>query len=314
MPDGRNVVSVSGLVKRYVGGPVIGPIDFSVEPGQILAIAGTNGAGKSTVLRMLLGLSSCDEGEALVFGQPYRHLKNPGLQVGAFLGGRLGDESMTGKEHLAFMTGMIGVRHGPHHVRQAIRACGLQRWPLLKIRQYSTGMRQRLGIAGAIVAHAPLLVLDEPFNGLDIEGRIWLHEALRRWSSEGKTIIIAAHDMEELERVASHIVIIMQGRQKAFGPLRQVLGAYGGAGTAVVFQFSDSADERGKAGTLHDLTAMGAVLHEESHQIWSAQYVNPTDIFTTAARNHAPLCQLESRQTTLRAVMTTMLMESQVAQ
>ena len=206
-------IEVCGLVKRYAAGPMIGPIDFEAGPGQVLAVAGSNGAGKSTMLRMMLGLSAPSQGHALVMGRPYGQLERPGLQVGVFLGGRLGDESMTGREYLTFMAGMMGLPNVRRRVRRVLRDCGLERWPKTRIKGYSTGMRQRLGVAGAIIADAPVLVLDEPFNGLDISGRLWLHDSIRQWSAAGKTVILAAHEIDELQRIATHVLIIMHGRQ-----------------------------------------------------------------------------------------------------
>ena len=299
-------IEVCGLVKRYAAGPMIGPIDFEAGPGQVLAVAGSNGAGKSTMLRMMLGLSAPSQGHALVMGRPYGQLERPGLQVGVFLGGRLGDESMTGREYLTFMAGMMGLPNVRRRVRRVLRDCGLERWPKTRIKGYSTGMRQRLGVAGAIIADAPVLVLDEPFNGLDISGRLWLHDSIRQWSAAGKTVILAAHEIDELQRIATHVLIIMHGRQMACGPLEQVIAGNGGT----VFRFAPDADEPRKAMVIGDLARLGADIHLSDDGSYLTQRTDEATVFAIAARHDATLVRLDHAEPTLRDVMTGMIRQT----
>ncbi|MBT1181402.1 MULTISPECIES: ABC transporter ATP-binding protein [unclassified Bifidobacterium] len=305
----NTVVEARGLIKRYASGPTVGPIDFEARPGQVLAVAGSNGAGKSTTLRMVLGLSAPSQGRALVMGCPYRRLEQPGLHVGVFLGGRLGDESMTGGEYLTFMAGMMGLPDVRRRVRHVLRDCGLDRWPKARIKGYSTGMRQRLGVAGAMLADAPIIVLDEPFNGLDIAGRLWLHGLLQQWAAAGKTVILAAHEIDELQRIATHVLIIMHGRQMACGSLEQVAAA-GGGESGTVFRFAPDANETGKALALDDLTAMGADIRSLEDGQYLARRTDAADVFAVAARRDVPLVRLDHVEPTLREVMTGMIRRS----
>ncbi|KFI51239.1 ABC transporter ATP-binding protein [Bifidobacterium amazonense] len=305
------VVEVHGLTKRYVSGPVVGPIDFEVWPGQVLAVAGSNGAGKSTTLRMLLGLASPSQGRALVMGRPYRQLEHPGLQVGVFLGGRLGDESMTSREYLTFMAGMQGLHNVRRRVRRVLRACSLDHWPKVRIRGYSTGMRQRLGVACAMLSDAPILVLDEPFNGLDIEGRLWLHDSLKQWAESGRTVILAAHEIEELQRIATHVLIVMHGRQMGCGPIEQVIND-NSDGAGIIFRFANGVDVSRKAAALNDLMGMGADLRALKNDLYLARRTDEDTVFATAARCEAPLVQLNRAEPTLREVMTSIINRSSV--
>lgn len=302
-------VEVRGLVKRYAAGPMIGPIDFEAGPGQVVAVAGSNGAGKSTTLRMTLGLSAPSRGHALVMGRPYGQLERPGLQVGVFLGGRLGDESMTGREYLTFMAGMMELPNVRRRVRRVLRDCGLERWPKTRIKGYSTGMRQRLGVAGAIIADAPVLVLDEPFNGLDISGRLWLHDSMRQWSAAGKTVILAAHEIDELQRIATHVLIIMHGRQMACGPLEQVIADNGGK-SGTVFRFAPDVDETRKAMVIGDLARLGADIHLSDDGSYLTQRTDEATVFAIAARHDATLVRLDHAEPTLRDVMTGMIRQT----
>ncbi|KAA8818547.1 ABC transporter ATP-binding protein [Bifidobacterium rousetti] len=302
-------VEARGLVKRYASGPTVGPIDFEAWPGQVLAVAGSNGAGKSTTLRMVLGLSAPSQGRALIMGRPYRLLEQPGLHVGVFLGGRLGDESMTCGEYLTFMAGMMGLPDVRRRVRRVMHDCGLDRWPKARIKGYSTGMRQRLGVAGAMLADAPIIVLDEPFNGLDIAGRLWLHDLLQRWASAGRTVILAAHEIDELQRIATHVLIIMHGRQMAYGPLEQVI-ANGGGESGTVFRFAPDVNETGKALVLDDLTAMRADVRSLENGLYLARRMDTADVFSVSARHDVPLVRLDHVEPTLRDVMIGMIRRS----
>lgn len=299
-------VEVRGLIKRYESGPTIGPIDFEAHPGQILAVAGANGAGKSTTLRMLLGLSEPDRGRALILGRPYRRLDHPGTQVGAFLGGRLGDGSMTGTEYLTFMAGMMGLSGVRRRVRRMLRDCGLERWPKVRIGGYSTGMRQRLGMAVAMLADAPILVLDEPFNGLDVGGRLWLQDTLRRCALAGRTVVLAAHDIDELQRIATHVLIIMDGAQTAYGTLRQVIADNGG-GTGTVFRFASGADEARTASAIDELGRKGGDIRLLDDGSYLARNTDEATVFAVASRHDATLVQLAHVEPTLREVMEGMI-------
>lgn len=288
---------------------IVTAISPEVSMKQLRVMVEERYALKSTTLRMTLGLSAPSRGHALVMGRPYGQLERPGLQVGVFLGGRLGDESMTGREYLTFMAGMMELPNVRRRVRRVLRDCGLERWPKTRIKGYSTGMRQRLGVAGAIIADAPVLVLDEPFNGLDIAGRLWLHDSMRQWSAAGKTVILAAHEIDELQRIATHVLIIMHGRQMAYGPLEQVIADNGGK-SGTVFRFAPDVDETRKAMVIGELAITGADLHLSDDGSYLARQTDEAAVFAIAARHDAILVRLDHAEPTLRDVMTGMIRQT----
>lgn len=209
---------VQNLTKQYDNGPLVGPVSFSTEPGEVLSVVGPNGAGKTTTLKAMLGLIHSSSGRVL-----YENHRLSGPQdFAAFLGGAVGLASMTGETYLSFVARMAGLADGEAAVDSALEACGIARWAKRKVKDYSSGMRQRLGIASVVMLNAPVIVLDEPFNGLDVQGRMWLRNALGHWAKVGKTIIVAAHDLDELERVAQSFLIIVEGKQRLQGSLAEL--------------------------------------------------------------------------------------------
>jgi ABC-2 type transport system ATP-binding protein len=204
------VVVVRGLSKRYGLLAAVDRLAFTLEPGTITAFLGPNGAGKTTTLRLLLGLAEPTAGEALVFGQPYRELDEPARKVGAVLESGDFDPGRSGRNHLRVLALATGVPS--ERVEELLELVELDRAADRQIRTYSLGMRQRLGLAAALLGGPHLLLLDEPANGLDPAGVHWLRGFLRGFVAEGRTVLISSHVLAEVARTVQRALIISDGR------------------------------------------------------------------------------------------------------
>jgi ABC-2 type transport system ATP-binding protein len=219
-------IEFTGLTKRY--GPVTAVSDLSarVIPGQVTAFLGPNGAGKTTTLRMLLDLIAADAGCALVNGRPYRELPSPRRAVGAVLGSDGFHRGRTGRDHLRVVARAAGIDRG--RVETVLEAVELTDAADRRVGGYSLGMRQRLGLACALLADPPILVADEPANGLDPEGIAWLRRLLRDAAADGRTVLISSHFLAEVTRTADRVLVIHQGTLRFDGSLTELAGTPGG--------------------------------------------------------------------------------------
>jgi ABC-2 type transport system ATP-binding protein len=203
-------IEVSGLRKRFGSTQALDHMTFTVGPGRITAFVGPNGAGKSTTIRVILGLDAPDQGHALVGGQRYQQLRHPLRHVGALVDAGSLQPSRTGRNHLLWMARSQKMTAG--RVDEVIDLVGLASAARRKAGGFSLGMRQRLGIAAAMLGDPPVLILDEPFNGMDPEGIIWIRRFLRSLAAEGRAILVSSHLMGELQDMADHVVVIGRGR------------------------------------------------------------------------------------------------------
>ncbi|QQQ78340.1 ATP-binding cassette domain-containing protein [Saccharothrix sp. 6-C] len=203
-------IEVSGLRKRYGPTVALDGMTFTVAPGKVTGFVGPNGAGKSTTMRVVLGLDSVDEGHALVGGRPYRTLRHPLRQVGSLLDASALQPSRTGRNHLLWLAHSQGL--GARRVDEVAERVGLTSAIRRKAGGYSLGMRQRLGIAAALLGDPPVLVLDEPVNGMDPEGIRWMRGFLRSLAAEGRAVLVSSHLMSELQDTADHVVVVGRGR------------------------------------------------------------------------------------------------------
>jgi ABC-2 type transport system ATP-binding protein len=206
----RSVVSVRGLTKRYGQLLAVDRLTFSLAAGTITGFLGPNGAGKTTTLRLLLGLAKPTEGEALVFGHRYRDLVEPGNRVGAVLESDDFDPGRSGRNHLRALA--LATRIGFDRVDALLELVELDGAADRAVRTYSLGMRQRLGLAAALLGDPDLLVLDEPANGLDPAGIHWLRTFLRRFAAGGRTVLISSHVLAEVAQTVDAVLIIDRGR------------------------------------------------------------------------------------------------------
>ncbi len=203
-------IDVTGLRKRFGSTVALDGVTFAVRPGQVTGFVGPNGAGKSTTMRVILGLDAADAGTALIGGRPYRSLRHPLREVGALLDAAALQPARTGRNHLLWLAhsqGLTGRR-----VDEVIAQAGLDSAARRKAGGYSLGMRQRLGIAVAMLGDPPVLMLDEPFNGLDPEGIVWMRGFLRALAGQGRAVLVSSHLMSELQDTADHLVVVGRGR------------------------------------------------------------------------------------------------------
>ena len=219
-------IEVNGLRKRFGPTLALDGLSFAVSPGQVTGFVGPNGAGKSTTMRAIVGLDAVDEGTALVGGVPYRSLRHPLSQVGALLDAAALQPSRTGRNHLLWLAHSQGL--GAQRVDAVIAQTGLETAARRKAGGYSLGMRQRLGIAAALLGDPPVLMLDEPFNGLDPDGIIWMRGLLRSLAAQGRAVLVSSHLMSELEGSATHLVVVGRGRLVTDSSVAELVAAASG--------------------------------------------------------------------------------------
>jgi ABC-2 type transport system ATP-binding protein len=219
-------IEVSGVRKHYGRTLAVDGLSFTVKPGQVTGFVGPNGAGKSTTMRVILGLDAPDEGHALVTGRPYRALRAPLHHVGALLDAAAIHPGRRARDHLLWMAHYNGLPR--RRVDEVIELVGLASVAGRRAGGFSLGMRQRLGIAGALLGDPPVLMFDEPVNGLDPEGIQWIRGFLRRLAAEGRAVLVSSHLMGELEGSADHLVVIGRGRLIADTSVRELLAAASG--------------------------------------------------------------------------------------
>jgi len=219
------MITVSGLTKQYGGRTVVDDVSFTLEPGTVTGFLGPNGAGKTTTMRLMTGLVPATSGTATVDGRPYVDLPNPGAVVGTLLDAGAVHPGRSGRTHLQLLASTIGVPAG--RVDEVLELVGLTDAARRRIGGYSLGMRQRLGIAGALLADPPVLVFDEPANGLDPEGIRWMRDLLRGHAARGGTVLLSSHLLGEVEHTVDRLLVIGAGRIVADGPVASLLGADG---------------------------------------------------------------------------------------
>jgi ABC-2 type transport system ATP-binding protein len=203
-------IEVSGLRKRFGTVLALDGMTFTVAPGRVTGFVGPNGAGKSTTIRVILGLDAPDEGQALVGGRAYQHVRYPLRHVGALVDAAALQPSRTARNHLLWMA--RSQKMATSRVDKVIEMAGLTSAARRKAGGYSLGMRQRLGIAAAMLGDPPVLILDEPFNGMDPEGIIWIRRFLSSLAAEGRAVLVSSHLMGELQDMADQVVVIGRGK------------------------------------------------------------------------------------------------------
>ncbi|MEV8438255.1 ATP-binding cassette domain-containing protein [Actinosynnema sp. NPDC051121] len=203
-------IVVAGLRKRYGQTRALDGMSFTVRPALVTGFVGPNGAGKSTTMRVILGLAAVDEGTALVEGRPYRSLRHPLRHVGSLLDAAAPHPGRSARNHLLWLAHSQGL--AAPRVDQVIEQVGLTPAAGRKVGGYSLGMRQRLGIAAALLGDPPIVMLDEPFNGMDPEGILWMRGFLRSLAAEGRAVLVSSHLMGELQGTADHLVVVGRGK------------------------------------------------------------------------------------------------------
>jgi ABC-2 type transport system ATP-binding protein len=221
------VVVAESLTKRFGKVLAVDDLSFELESGTITGFLGPNGAGKTTTLRMLLGLAAPSSGRALVFDRPYADLDHPALRIGAVLEATDFHPGRSGRDHLRMLGLAVGVSDA--RIDEALALVELTDAARRRVKGYSLGMRQRLGLAAALLGEPELLVLDEPANGLDPEGVRWLRDFLRSFAAEGRTVLVSSHVLAEVAQTVDQVLIISRGRLVIESSLEDLTARVGGA-------------------------------------------------------------------------------------
>ena len=218
------MITLRGLTKRFGAATAVDNLSLDIEPGRVTGFLGPNGAGKSTTMRMVLGLDRPCAGQALVNGRPYVTLRHPLREVGALLDAKAIHPARSGRSHLLAMARSNGIP--TRRVDEVLATVGLDRTAAGKRgRTLSLGMGQRLGIAGALLGDPPVLMFDEPVNGLDPDGVRWIRQLMRSLAAEGRTVFVSSHLMSEMQLTADQLVVIGRGKLIADAPVAEVISA-----------------------------------------------------------------------------------------
>jgi ABC-2 type transport system ATP-binding protein len=224
-------VEVCGLTKRFGTVTAVRDVSFTAPAGQVTGFLGPNGSGKTTTLRVALGLIRPTAGEALIGGAPYRHLAQPRRRVGALLEATGFHPGRRARDHLMVLAASCGLPG--RRVDEVLGLVDLGPAADRRVREFSLGMRQRLGLAAALLGDPQVLLLDEPANGLDPAGIAWLRGLLRGLAGEGRTVVVASHVLGEVAQTADRVVIVNAGELRFAGPLHEL----GGSGRALESAF-----------------------------------------------------------------------------
>jgi ABC-2 type transport system ATP-binding protein len=220
------MISVESLTKQYGHFTAVDNVSFTAATGRVTGFLGPNGAGKSTTMRIMVGLTRPSSGRVTITGRDYRELVNPGLEVGVLLDASAQHAGRTGREILTIAAQTMGLPKS--RVTQTLTRVGLTESEAeRRVRNYSLGMRQRLGIATALIGEPQVLILDEPANGLDPAGIRWMRDLLRGFANDGGTVLLSSHLLHEIEVIADDLVVIGQGRIVAQGSKSELLAAAG---------------------------------------------------------------------------------------
>jgi ABC-2 type transport system ATP-binding protein len=224
-------IEIDGLRKRFGSTQALDGMTFTVGPGQVTGFVGPNGAGKSTTIRVVLGLDAPDAGTATIGGRPYHALKNPLGHVGSLLDASALQPSRSARNHLLWLAHSQGLKAS--RVDEVIAAAGLESAARRRAGGYSLGMRQRLGIAAALLGDPAVLIFDEPFNGMDPEGIVWMKGFLRSLAAQGRAVLVSSHLMSELQALlteggAGHLVVVGRGQVIADTSVAELIAAASG--------------------------------------------------------------------------------------
>jgi ABC-2 type transport system ATP-binding protein len=283
------MITVSGLTKKYGDRTVVDHVSFELEPGTVTGFLGPNGAGKTTTMRMITGLVPASSGTGLLDGRPYAAVPNPGSVMGTLLDAGAVHPGRTGRTHLRLLADSLGVPAS--RVNEVLDLVGLSDAGGRRIRGYSLGMRQRLGIAGALLADPPVLMFDEPANGLDPEGIRWMRGLLRGHAARGGTVLLSSHLLGEVEHTVDRLLVIGNGRIVADGPVASLLGSDG---------VSVGSTDPGALAT--DLVAKGYSVSPGDDGALVVSGATPSDVGAVAAAGGHVLSELRPLQRGLEDV------------
>jgi ABC-2 type transport system ATP-binding protein len=271
------VIEVSGLTKRFGEHRAVDDLSFTAPAGQVTGVVGPNGAGKTTTFRCLLGLARPTSGAALIDGLPYRELAQPRRQVGAVLEAMGFHPARSGRNHLRVLARAAAIDQA--RIDGLLELVGLAGAADRRVGGYSLGMRQRLGLAAAMLGDPSTVVLDEPVNGLDPAGVAWARRLLRAWADEGRTVVVSSHLLTELAQVADRVVVIQNGRLVG----ETDIAALAGSVTVRVDRPAAMVAALDAAGVVHELRADGTI---------SVSECEPAEVGRIAARASVAVTEL----------------------
>ncbi len=282
-------IEVSGLRKRFGSTVALDSMTFTVQPGQITGFVGPNGAGKSTTMRVILGLDTPAAGVALVGGRPYATLRRPLSHLGSLLDAAALQASRTGRNHLLWLAHSQGLT--ARRVDEVIDQAGLTVAARRKAGGYSLGMRQRLGIAAAMLGDPPALMLDEPFNGMDPEGIVWMRELLRSLAAQGRAVLVSSHLMSELEDTAEHLVVVGRGKVIADTTVGDLIAA--ASGDLVTLRTA------ARPAAVEALTRAGATAAAAGHEELTVSGLAAEQVVAVLAAAAVPFSAVSARRASL---------------
>jgi ABC-2 type transport system ATP-binding protein len=225
------MIELQSLTKRYGSKLAVDVVTATIRPGRVTGFLGPNGAGKSTTMRMIVGLDRPNGGFARINGSTYAELRAPLHEVGVMLDAKAMHPGRTARNHLRAMAASNGI--SGHRVDEVIESTGLSTVARKRVRGFSLGMGQRLGIAAALLGDPGVLILDEPVNGLDPEGVLWVRRLARQYAAEGRTVLLSSHLMSEMEQTADDLIVLGRGRVLADAPMSEVLADASRVGASV---------------------------------------------------------------------------------
>ncbi|MDR1999720.1 MAG: ATP-binding cassette domain-containing protein [Frankiaceae bacterium] len=283
------MIEAAGLTKRYGAKTAVDDLTFTVRPGVVTGFLGPNGSGKSTTMRLLLGLDSPDAGRSLINGRPYRDLAAPLCEVGALLEARAVHTGRSARNHLLAMAATHRIPR--RRVDEVIGMVGLDQVAGKRVGAFSLGMGQRLGIACALLGDPAVVLLDEPVNGLDPEGILWVRNLLKSLAAQGRTVFVSSHLMSEMALTATELIVVGRGRLISSGSVEDVVS---GIGSSAVLVRAARADRLAEA-----LTAAGHQVDAVSENTLQVTGTDSATIGELALRAGVALSELTPQQATL---------------
>ncbi|MEU5810452.1 ATP-binding cassette domain-containing protein [Streptomyces sp. NPDC047718] len=284
-----NRIEIRQLTKEYGRTRAVDHLTFDVLPGRVTGFLGPNGAGKSTTLRLLLGLDRATSGTATIGGRRFTDLQQPLLHVGALLDAQAAHGGRTARDHLASLAVSNGIP--VRRVDEVMEQAGIASAAKRRIKTYSLGMRQRLGIAAALLGDPGVLLLDEPTNGLDPEGIIWIRELMRGLAREGRTVLVSSHLMSETASFVDHLVVLGRGKLLADTPMEDFINAR--STPRVRLRTSDPIRLRAT------LARDGFQLTEAANGRWTVDGMQAERLGALAAREGIPILELSDERASL---------------
>jgi ABC-2 type transport system ATP-binding protein len=289
-------IEIDGLHKRFGQTRALDGMTFTVQPGQVTGFVGPNGAGKSTTMRVLVGLEAADAGTATVGGRPYRSLRNPLGHVGTLLDAGALQPSRSARNHLLWLAHSQGLKAG--RVDEVIAQAGLGSAARRRAGGYSLGMRQRLGIAAALLGDPEVLIFDEPFNGMDPEGIVWLKGFLRSLAGQGRAVLVSSHLMSEMQALltedgAGHLVVVGRGKVIADTSVADLIGA--ASGNRITLRTSAPGD------AMTVLTSAGAEVTAAGSGVLTVSNLSSELVVTILASHDVPFSEVTAHRVSLEA-------------